>query len=242
MVASRGFIPVGPYTYNKEIKSFEEYGTIQICADNGEQMMFESYANTLPADGLISNDPQVGHVVMVMGKPVVKYNSDGSIDGANSYLYVTDQNQGWLEETNSAGALYNHKKNIDLKYSFRGLWKANYVPFTFGEFLGTDPIEETVCTFAHESDEITVEQLKTTPVTANYGISDIYVYVKDGEGEVLFYKVKRANTAGKTSMDFSDTVYAATFNQYADGNHTVEIVCQLGTGERPTIYTGTLVQ
>ena len=87
-----------------------------------------------------------------------------------------------------------------------------------------------------------MEQLKTTPVTANYGISDIYVYVKDGEGEVLFYKVKRANTAGKTSMDFSDTIYGPSFSKYTDGSYTVEVVCQLGTGERPTIYTGTLVQ
>ena len=242
MVASRGFIPVGPYTYNKEIKSFEEYGTIQICADNGEQTMFESYANTLPADGLISNDPQVGHVVMVTGKPVVKYNSDGSIDGANSYLYVTDQNQGWLEETNSAGALYNHKKNIDLKYSFRGLLKANYVPFTFGEFLGTDPVEETVCTFSHEGSKITINQLKQGVATANYGMSDLYVYVKDAEGETLDYKVVRAEVAEVREMNLAKAIYEPTFKKYADGNHTVEIVCQLGTGERPTVYTGTLVK
>ena len=87
-----------------------------------------------------------------------------------------------------------------------------------------------------------MEQLKTTPVTANYGISDIYVYVKDANGEILFFKVARANRAGKMQMDFSETVYGATFDKYADGNHTVEVVCQLGTGERPTVYTGTLVK
>ncbi len=242
MVASRGFLPVGPYTYDTSIPSFNHLTTVQICYENGEQTMFKSYANMLPADGLISNDPSVGHVVMCSVKPHVEYFSDGRIDGENSYLYITDQHQGWVEQENSAGTVYQHKNYINRKLTFASLLKSNYVPFTFGEFLGTDPIEETVCTFGHEGSEITVEQLKNATVTANYGISDIYVYVKDADSKTLFYKAARANTAGKKEMDFSQTVYAATFNRYADGNHTVEIVCQLGTGERPSIYTGTLIK
>ena len=242
MVASRGFVPVGPYTYDLSIKSFNEQTTVQICFENGEQTMFKSYANTLPADGLISNDPSVGHVVMVSIKPVVAYHSDGTIDGEKSYLYITDQNQGWIEQENSAGTVYEHKNYIDRKLTFNQILKSNYVPFTFGELIGTDPIEETECKFDHTENTITVEQLRTTPVTANYGISDIYVYVKNAEGEILFYKVKRAPKAGRKTLDFSTTVYGATFDKYADGNHTVKIVCQLGTGERPTLYTGTLVE
>ncbi len=242
MVASRGFIPVGPMTYNKEITSFNEYSTVQICFDNGEQTMFKSYANMLPADGLTSNDPSVGHVIMCSKAPHVEYLPDGTIDGEKSYIYITDQHQGWVEKENSAGTVYEHKNYINLKKTFSKLFKANYVPFTFGEFHGTDPVEETVCTFGHEGSEITVNQLKTAPVTANYGISDIYVYLRNEEGEILFYKVKRANTAGKKTMDFSETVYGTSFDKYADGKHTVEVVCQLGTGERPTIYTGTLVK
>lgn len=242
MVASRGFIPVGPYTYDLSIESFNQQSTVQICFQNGEQTMFKSYANTLPADGVISNDPSVGHVMMISSEPVVFYNSNGTIDGEKSYLYVTDQHQGWVEKENFAGTVYQHKNYIDRKLTFANLLKSNYVPFTFGELIGTDPIEETECKFDHSESSITVEQLKTTPVTANYGISDIYVYVKDADGKILFYKVKRAAAAGRKQMDFSETVYTATFNQYADGNHTVEIVCQLGTGERPTLYTGTLVK
>lgn len=241
MVASRGFVPVGPYTYDLSISSFNEQTTVQICFENGEQTMYQSYANTLPADGLISNDPSVGHVVMVSVKPVVVYRSDGSIDGENSYLYLIDQHQGWIEEENSAGVSYQRKNYIDRKRTFSQLLKSNYVPFTFGEFLGTDPIEETQCSFGHEGSEITVEQLKSAPVTANYGISDIYVYVKNAEGEILFYKVQRAAAAGRTQMDFSQVVYGTTFGKYADGKHTVEVVCQLGTGERISLYKGTLV-
>ena len=242
MVASRGFLPVGPYTYDLSIKSFNEQTTVQICFQNGEQTMFKSYANTLPADGLISNDPSVGHVVMCTVAPTVVYKTDGTIDGANSFLYFTDQNQGWIEEENAAGTVYQHKKYINKKISFASLLKSSYVPFTFGEFLGTDPVEETVCTTNLTGETVTVQQLSNAVVTANYGISDIYIYVKNAEEEVLFYRVKRADIAGKMQMDFSDVVYDFTFGKYADGKHTVEVVCQLGTGERPTIYTGTLVQ
>ena len=242
MVASRGFLPVGPYTYDTSIPSFNRFTTVQVCYENGEQTMFKSYANMLPADGLISNDPSVGHVVMCQQKPHVEYFANGEIDGENSYVYIIDQHQAWVEAENASGTVYQHKNYINRKLTFNRLFKSNYVPFTFGEFLGTDPIEETVCTFGHEGSEITVQELKSGTVTANYGISDIYVYLKNSEGENLFYKVKRANTAGKTSMDFSDTVYGSTFDKYADGNHTVEVVCQLGTGERLTVYTGTLVK
>jgi len=242
MVASRGFLPVGPMTYDLTISSFDELSTVQICADNGEQIMYQSYANMLPADGLISTDPSVGHATMCTGKPVVVYRSDGTIDGEKSYLYISDQNQGWVKEENSAGVHYEYKKYIQRQQSFWSLFQSNYLPFTFGEFLGTDPIEETECHFSFSGDQITIEQLKNSSVTANYGISDIYVYVKNFSGEVLFYKVARANTAGKKTMSFFYAVQKASFEKYADGNHRIEIVCQLGTGERPTIYTGTLIR
>ena len=242
MVASRGFIPVGPLKYNTEIQSFSEENTAQICEKNGEQTMFRSYASMLPADGLISSHPAGGHVIMCSVAPHVEYFSDGTIDGQNSYLYIIDQHQRWAERESASGMLYQHKNYIDRKFTFEALFKGKNIPFTFGEFLGTDPIEETVCSFGHTDSKITVEQLKTTPVTANYGISDIYAYVSDSEGKTLFYKAARAPKAGRKTLDFSTTVYGATFDKYADGNHTVKIVCQLGTGERLTVYTGTLVE
>ena len=242
MVASRGFIPVGPFKYNTEIRSFSEENTAQICEKNGEQTLYKCYAKMLPADGLISSHPAGGHVIMCSVAPHVEYLSDGTIDGKNSYLYIIDQHQRWVEKESEAGMTYQHKNYIDRKFTFEKLFKGFNIPFTFGEFLGTDPVEETECSFGHTESKITVEQLKTTPVTANYGISDVYVYVSDADGKILFYKASRAPKAGLKTLDFTKTVYGATFDKYADGNHSVEIVCQLGTGERLSLYTGTLVK
>ena len=241
MVASRGFIPVGPYTYKTEISSLKEESSAQICEKNGEQIMFQSYAKMLPADGLIAYHPTGGHVIMCSVAPHVVYNVDGSIDGEKSYLYITDQHQRWVEAESAAGMKYQHKNYINRKFTFKKLYTAFYIPFTFGEFLGTDPVEETVCTVDLEGDSVTVSQLKNAVVHANYGISDVYVYLKDSEGEVLFYKAARSTHAGETETSLSDTVYGATFDKYADGKHTVRVVCQLGTGERLTLYTGTLL-
>jgi len=242
MVASRGFIPVGPLAYNFGISSFNEENTAQICEKNGEQTLYQCYAKMLPADGLISSHPAGGHVIMCSVAPHVEYFSDGSIDGQNSYLYTIDQHQRWTEKESVSGTVYQHKNYIDRKFTFAALFKGFNIPFTFGEFLGTDPVEETVCTFSHVGNEITVEQLKSASVTANYGISDVYAYVSDADGKLLFYKAARAPKAGRMQIDFSQTVYAATFDKYADGTHTVEVICQLGTGERLSLYSGTLVK
>ena len=203
--------------------------------------MYQSYAAMLPADGMIAYHPTGGHVIMCSVAPHVEYNRDGSIDGENSYLYITDQHQKWVEKESASGMVYQHKNYLNRKFTFEKLFKAFYIPFTFGEFLGTDPIEETVCTVDLEGSGVTVTHLKNAVVKANYGISDVYVYLKNSDGEILFYKVARVTHAGETEMSLSDTVYGATFDKYADGNYTVEVVCQLGTGERPTIYTGTLL-
>jgi hypothetical protein len=170
----------------------------------------------------------------------VVYKADGTIDGEKSFLYITDQHQKWVEKESASGMVYQHKNYIDRKFTFEKLYKAFYIPFTFGEFLGTDPVEETVCEVNLSGNEITVTELKNAVVSANYGISDLYVYLKNTEGEILFYKAARATHAGSMEMDLIKTVYGATFDKYADGNHTVEIVCKLGTGERPTVYTGVL--
>ncbi len=241
MVASRGFIPVGPYTYNTAISSLKEQGSDDICSANGEQIMYQSYAQMLPADGMIAYHPTGGHVIMCSKAPHVEYLPDGTIDGENSYLYITDQHQKWVEQESAAGVTYQHKNYINRKFTFRKLFKAYYIPFTFGEFLGTDPVEETVCTVNLEGSHITVTQLKNAVVKANYGISDVYVYLKNPAGEILFYKAARVVRAGETELGLSETVYGATFDRYADGKHTVEVVCQLGTGERLSLYDGTLL-
>ena len=126
--------------------------------------------------------------------------------------------------------------------SFSSLFKSYYIPFTFKEFLGTDPCEATVCTFDYEGATISIETLRTTKVSTNYAISDLYAIFRDAEGKEVATKVVRATQGSIRTMYLSSAVFAASLKKYLDGTHTVEIICQLGTGERPTLYKGIVTE
>lgn len=239
MVHDKGFLRVGPYTYGP-LLSFTEgiCDPSTIIAANGEQVMCQSYEAMKLADGLVC----FGHVVMCTGAPVVVYNPDGTINPQESYLYISDQHSAWVEAVNEKGDTYLYKNYVQKKHTFRELLDHGYIPFTFGEFLGTDPVEETQCSFSHTGDTITPSQLRAGTVNANYGLSDAYAIIRDKDGNPVFQCVKRAEKAGTATLNFYKTYPDDAFDDYASGEYTVEILCQLSTGERLSIYTGTLVK
>ena len=241
-VTKNGFVRVGPYTYDDSIKMFSKsYSTEMICKANGKETMFRSYAELLPADGLVYYTSG-GHTVMCSSEAVVKYKEDKTIDGEKSYITIIDQGGSWSKRVNDSGDETLIKGSVDAKLNFDTLFKYHYVPFTFSEFLGTDPVEETECSFSHKGDTITPEDLKAASVTSNYGISDIYAVLCSRTGKEVILGVSRAARASKHELSFKNAFGETDLSQYATGNYTVKIVCQLGTGERPTIYKGTLVK
>ncbi len=241
MTVANGFMRVGPYTYDESVNDLRDIGgTIDICLQNGEQTLFESYAQMKLADGFVQYTT-AGHVIMCTGAPVV-VRKNGVIDGEESYMYISDQGQAWATYQGEKGDEYWMKSNVDKKISFSSLFKSYYIPFTFKEFLGTDPCEATVCTFDYEGESIGIETLRTTPVTSNYAISDLYVIIRDAEGKEVTNRVLRASQGAIRTMDLSSTVFAPSLKKYLDGTHTVEVVCQLGTGERPTLYKGIITE
>ena len=250
---------VGPYTYDDDLtrlggktNKVANPTTTQILADNGRQTMFQSYALVQPGDGLVYYTT-AGHVVMISSEPVVVYNEDGTIDGNASYVHYIDQGQTWYEDGMSeAGTAYAYKGGVDTKHSFENLFKGNYMPFTYLEWLGEDPFESSVTTFSLTADTITTTELFSSEVTANYGISDVYAIVYDEDGNEIYKHAVRCTQANQRTVKIVRTIKEGakvpsveTWGTlgFAPGKvNTVKIVVQLSTGERPTIYTGTLVQ
>jgi len=246
MIAHNGFLPLGPYTYDTSLPRFtDDYTTEGVCKANGEQIMYQSYAQLLPADGLVQSVDEYGHAVMCSSVAHVEYVAGtDQIDGEKSYITIIDQHGKWVERTNESGDVFYHKNYLDAKRTFSALFNAHYVPFTFGEFHGSDPVEETQCHFSFTGDTITVSELFKSKVTANYGIADIYAIVKNSEGKEVYRHGIRCERAGQMEMEFKRNAdYVAKWGtlDVSDGNFTVEIVAQLGTGERPTVYTGKLI-
>jgi hypothetical protein len=237
MVPSNGFIPVGPYKIDPNTK-VGEMKTASIVHDNGDQVMFESYAQLKLAD-LVVYFNSAGHVMMISGEPVVERKPDGTIDGEKSYVLIVDQTGTWEPRKLSDGTTAQMEANIDKKYTFSHLLSSSYIPYTFAEFLGTDPIEETQCTLSHEGDSISAKELCEAKVNANYYISDVYVeFIK--EGEVVETKVCRVSYSGVKTLPLGKSIMVKALSKFTGGDHSVRITCQLGNGARPVVWEGAL--
>jgi len=171
-----GFLPVGPYRYSKKnvtrfVKKSTDpdgYHCEDICRENGEQIMFESYAMMKPADGIGC----CGHVRMNSTVPTVIRNPDGTIDPDRSFTHMTEQ-VCYVGKPNHIriapdGSHYTAQGLVDLKYTFRQLFDGNYIPFTFAEFRNPALVEEAKIRLSVEP------ELKMQVLTSNYPISDIF--------------------------------------------------------------------
>jgi hypothetical protein len=247
-VVSRGYLRVGPYTYPDSWTKFVEsgyQGTDDVCAENGEQTMYQCYAEMKIGDGFISLWEKNGHTMMCSVDPVVVRNEDGTINGQDSYLRVTEQGGTWDPGVSPNGIHYQYEYSLDKKFTFYKLFSGCYIPFTFGELIGTDPVEETEVNFGYSGESITQKKLFSTKVSSNYHLSDIYVYIYDDAGtEVLKHAFRIRVPSTKETKIFKDG-NSYTWGDWdsltVGGDYTVRVEVQLGTGERPTVYEGKFI-
>ena len=247
-VVSRGYLRVGPYTYpDSWMKFIEEgyQGTDDVCKENGEQVIYQSYAAMQVSDGMISLYEKNGHTQMCTVAPTVVYNEDGTINGVESWLAIIEQGGVWEDGSSSSGIPFQRECSMERRFTFYQLYTGAYIPFTFGELIGTDPIEDTEVSFSHTEETITEKQLFSGKVTSNYHISDIYIYVYDEAGNEIYKHVARVripSTKEQKIHKLENRSY--TWGSWEDvkAGDTVQVEVQLGTGERPVVYEGKLAQ
>ena len=248
MLQANGFFRVGPYTYPDDLKVLKkEYNSVAICQENGEQTMFESYAALQIGDGL-NNFTTAGHVIMCTVAPVVVKNADGTINGEESYICITEQAQKWTEQENEFGDKYLMKPSVDKQFTFAKLYEKGYLPFTFAEFMGTHPVEDTVCEFSFQGETITDRELFAAHITSNYGILDAYAIVTDSEGKEIYKHAVRCLESNCRDLPFvrfaADPADHNNVEKWGklpvSGDFGLKVEVQLGTGERPVVYEGKL--
>ena len=250
MTVAKGFIRVGDYTYPDYTTGWSVgYNTVAVCQENGDQVMWESYAKLIPGDGVV-NYTTAGHVMMIVSEPVVVRKADNTIDGNQSYLHITDQHVQFVNYTHpDGGDQCMHARYVNRKMTFAELSaaKSGYIPFTYKEWLGEDPIEVPEYTISHTGETITKDQLYATKITSNYHLYDIYCSIYNADGVEVFKTATDSDYASEYELKFGK-VGAAVMTwgdlekldpaKYA---YTVKIYCQSGTGERPTLWEGKLV-
>ena len=239
MVPKNGYIPLGSYKMNLNLKEFPENETVAICNDNGKQVMYESYALLKPADALVYYTTG-GHIIMVSSVHVER-GADGAIDGKASYVTFIDQATDEWDGKLANGKSYEVQGGVDKKYTFSKLFSAAYIPYTFAEFLGTDPVEPGEAKLDTDKTELTLDELIAAKLSANYIISDIFVDFIDAERKTVDTKVVRTANGGITTTSLSKGIFAAGTKKYADGNHSVRITCQIGNGEKLPVWEGKLL-
>ena len=186
-----------------------------------------------------------GHIVMISEDAEVTRNEDGTINPAKSYVTVLDQTTEWVEGVNEFGETYTYEANVDAKWSFLSLFEGSYLPYTYKEFTGEDPIEDTKISYSHQGDTINYTQLRASSVTCNYGLVDIYASVYDVDGNEVYKMASRANKANMKKLQFVSDKKEKTLFEWgswedlaADQEYTIVVYAQIGTGERPTLWEG----
>ena len=246
MVQFKGFLRVGPYKYDDMMQKYSSgQSTGEICKTNGTDIMFESYAQMHLADGFVNCSAEgEGHVIMASSEPTIVYTADGKIDGNLSYITTIDQHQQFKEVKDDDGTVYTMERGVDDKRTFLDLYSSGYIPFTFAEFLGTNPVEESEVSFSHTGDTITVDELFSGVVTANYGICENYAVVKNKKGEEVYRHFVGMREIYDTKLQMKkDGEWVDTWGtlDVSKGDYTVEVQVRLYTGELLTAYTGKLV-
>ena len=247
-VVAKGFVKLGPHYYDPELKKFTtSYGTDECCLENGLNTMCESYAELKKGDGVFYMTT-AGHIVMISEDAHVVRNADGSINPMQSYVIVLDQTGTWTQGTNEFGENYTYEANVDERWSFMTLFEGYYMPFTYKEFTGEDPIEDTVITYTHTGDTITRDQLYESQVDCNYSLADAYASIYDSKGNEVLKVATRAHKANVKTLKFVTLTTEKSLFEWGswddlskDEEYTVVVYAQIGTGERPTLWEGKLV-
>ena len=150
------------------------------------------------------------------------------------------------------------KKHLDFYNSYADKLtsvKNSYSAVAFSEEMNGNGVEkgQAYSTLGKTEGSVTVDQLREASVAANYSLSDVFVIVNDPEGNRLLKNVWRSECYHSREVPLTAT--RSTYDKDAQGNfatlctgleelagkgNTVQIVLQVGTGERITVFEGLL--
>ena len=247
IVEQNGFLKLGDYTYSIPFSAWtENYNTTKVIEENDADVLFQSYAKLKAGDGIVQWTT-AGHVVMIATDAHVEYVDEAKtkIDPAKSYVTIIDQAKAFVNYQHKDGDQVLVPENVDAKWSFTKLLNSVYLPFTFAEWTGADPIEDTKVEYSHKGETITIEELFKSKVTTNYYLFDIYAQIFSSNGSEVCKLAVRSEAANTRELAFKEGVFALEVwgsyeNLDPNEQYTVKVYAQLGTGERPTLWEGKL--
>lgn len=160
------------YTNGRETKRIRDY--------NGEEVMYESYAQVRLGDCVVYWDDGYGHSRVCASDAVVVRDENGKIHPDYSYIEMTEQGVETIDDIAKTYTSWRYH----WKYTFANLYKGYYVPFTIKEFM-TGEFEEIDLKYENGSSD-SRWSLTAGTITCNYSIDSVSMLIKDEEGNVVF--------------------------------------------------------
>lgn len=239
MTEAYGCVKVGNYTQPYEDLRILD-NTKGLCQENGIDRMYDCYAQLQKGDAATN----CGHGVMIVSNHVVR-NDDGEIDGEKSYVVILEQSSSCEKEEKS---YYNQQlgqtvylcEELDKKWTYETLFKKGYLPITCKELIDDSPMEKLKVTDSVSN--VSVSNMFTGTVRANFRISCVTVTITDSKGNVVqtatCYTCQRNNEGDTFQLSrFTDSVEQLVMKGYVDlnklgsGNYKCVFSCMAGTGE-----------
>lgn len=181
MIGSYGCLRVGsydcpeiPYTGNTSV----------ITGQNGQQRMFEAYAQLQKADALVRTSNSAGHAVMAV-RVYVERDDQGLIDGEKSYITILEQDVNCEVDTEryfdeAIGQTVYLCEKLDQHRTFQYLYDVGYLPVTCKELIDPAPLADVILDDCVETADKT--NLFTGTIRASYRIASVTVTITDSEG------------------------------------------------------------
>ena len=244
-------IPVGPYTYVQADYDYD-FGTREasdkIIAKNGDSVMYESYACMKPADGLYSSSSW--HVMMCYSEPVVVRYSGGGINPNESYMLILEQEAVGTKTdkrdvVQENGVTLRQLGTVGEKFTFKKLYDNGYIPFTFKELIGEDPIEPGETWLGaidgKKKEPQSVKEAFALTLFGNYALCTVDIVVKNPAGEILVtYDPDFVTLPVTYDVTLQGTLDEERVAPYANGKNTIHVYAQLANGEYLEAYSGVL--
>ena len=242
MTPKNGCIPVGDYKTVDD--TVNHYGiTRDICMENGEDVMYASYAQLQIADGLSVNTEKSGaHAMLVAQVNVVR---DGDkIDPQESYVLIHDQTGSYFKKgekywDDALGSDVYIMGGVDRKYTFQRLFNAGYLPVTCKEFIDPSPLPVEIVTDSEAEMELNYHSLFDGVIMSNYWIVSVTAQILDSSGSVVqqgtcYNGDKNRNIfyLPRFTSELEQSVINGTMKPYMleRGDYTLRLHCRLSTG------------
>lgn len=194
---------------------------ISVLNRNEREVLMEAYALVLPGDALVRYLDTGGHALMVTKEPTIVRDADGKIDPAQSYVYLTDQNNRLHTRRE-----YPSSWEVDRPVTFENACLEGYLPVTTAELRdGKAPVPKFEVSSTPTADDLSQGNLKGS-VKCNYCINTITAEViSDGEtvASVETYPYSR-------NFGFKTIKKDLNLDELSAGNYCLVIVAEIGLG------------